>query len=522
MAGKRKKMSTIKQLLLMHQHGRGKKTIARALGMSKTTVKSYLHKLSLQKESIEELLKLDDPVLEARFHAGNPAYSDNRFDQMSENLEYYADELKRTGVTRKLLWDEYREKNQRGYSYAQFCFHLGQHLKNKTPTMVLQHNPGEKLFVDFAGKTMSYVDKDTGEIKKGQVFVACLPYSDYGFAVVVPSQQSGDFLYALGACLRYLGGVPLIVVPDNLKSAVTKADRYEPVINNLMEEFATHYKMEVMPTRARKPKDKAMVERHVNLVYTHVFARLRNHQLMDLTSLNKAVLERINDHNQTRMQRKPYSRQECFLSEEKPRLSPLPVTEYQVKTYRKYTIAQNNFIFLSQDKKYYSAPYIYTGKKVDVIYSRSLVKIYYQGEVIAQHFRCYDPKRLYVYEENHLCSSHKKYLERSPEYYITRAGYLSKNLKLMIEKKFDTTLPPEIMYRSCDGLLRLAKETDSEIFEKACGIALEHGNYSHKHLQNIIKYKTYEEQPEQGKKPLPTHENIRGKGYYAQQNLFNN
>lgn len=209
MAGKPKPMSQIKQLLQLYKQGKGKKTIARSLNISKNTVKVYLDKLEQAKLDIDLLLALDDPVLESRFHPGNPAYKDGRVGHLKDKLGYFMRELKRVGVTQKLLWEEYIDDYPQGYSRSQFCFHLSQHLLASKPSMVLQHKPGEKLYIDFAGKKLSYIDPQTGELIYCQVFVACLPYSDYSFAMAVASQSIGDFLYALGCCLEELGGCKL-------------------------------------------------------------------------------------------------------------------------------------------------------------------------------------------------------------------------------------------------------------------------------------------------------------------------
>jgi len=215
MAGKPKPMSQIKQLLRLHQQGKGKKFIARSLNLSRNTVKGYLEKTALFNVSIDHLLELEDPVLEAKFHSGNPAYKDDRFDYFKSKIEYFSKELKRTGVKRHLLWQEYLKEIPTGYSYSQFCFHLSQQLLTSKPSMVLKHNAGEKLFIDFAGEKLSYIDPVTGEVVACNVFAACLPYSDFSFAIAVRTQSISDFLYALERCLHSLGGVPMEVVPDN-------------------------------------------------------------------------------------------------------------------------------------------------------------------------------------------------------------------------------------------------------------------------------------------------------------------
>ena len=518
MAGKTKPMRQIKQLIQMHLNGQGRKAIARKLGISKNTVKSYLDKLKIMDCDATSLLELDEPVLEAKFHAGNPAYKDNnRYDYIKGNFDYFEKELKRTGVTRRLLWEEYRQANPKGYSYTQFCFHFKQQAVAKNPTMALQHKAAEKLYVDFAGKKMSYIDRETGEIIHCPIFIACLPYSDYGFAMAVRSQSVEDFIYALRTCLESLGGTTELLVPDNLKAAIIKANNYEPTINNVLEDFANHYNTTVLPARVAKPQDKALVEDQVKLFYTRVMAKLRNQQFLDLYSLNKAISTKMLDHNQTRMQQKPYCREEKFLADERPLLKPLPEQPFEVKYYREYKVAKNNHIYLTQDKHYYSVPYRWTGFNTKVIYTRSIVKIYIKGQLVAVHPRNKLPGQ-YTTVKEHLCSHHRHYLDRSPDYYRNKAKQISENLYKIIDALFNGGRPPEQNYRSCDGLFSLYRKTNPEIFNKACEIAIECNCYSYKYLLKVIdNLKKLPKQPEEeNQKPLPKHDNIRGKEYYKQ------
>ena len=255
MAGKLVVMSKIKQLLRLHQSGSSNREIARELGIDKGTVCDYIRKLKTLGITLDDLLLMDDPVLEGKFTAGTAAYTDKRFDDLKAMLPWLEKELGRKHVTRHLLWQEYLTKYPSGYRYTQFCFHLNQLQIARKPTAVLTHAAGEKLFVDFAGDTMTYIDIHTGEVITVQVFVACLPFSDYSFVMCVESQKTEDFLYALTCCLRALGGSPKILVPDNLKAAVVKADRYQPTLNRVMEDFANHYNMVVLPARAGHPRD---------------------------------------------------------------------------------------------------------------------------------------------------------------------------------------------------------------------------------------------------------------------------
>ena len=516
MAGKPKPMSQIKQLLHLHQQGKGIKFIARSLAISKNTVKAYLAKTAALGESIPQLLTLDDPVLEARYHAGNPAYKDERFEYLKSRFDYYGRQLKLVGVNRRLLWQEYRQQQPQGYSYTQFCFHLSQHQVARKPSMVLHHQPAEKLFIDFAGKKLSYTDPVTGEVIYCHVFTACLPFSDYGFAMAVRSQSLPDFLYALSCCLQQLGGVPQVLVPDNLKAAVTRASRYEPDINRALEDFANHYQTTVVPARVRRPRDKALVENQVKELYTRVFARLRHQQFLDLHSLNQAIQDKVREHNQTRMQQKPWSRQERFLSAEKHLLSALPQQTFELKYYRELKVARNNHVYLAQDKHYYSVPYTFIGTQVKVIYTRSMVRIYGKGEQVAVHVRSYQPGG-YTTSKEHLCSHHQQYLERSPEYYLQKARARSEAFYQLVEQLFGQGRYPEQVYRTCDGLLRLQGKAPAEEFDRACLLAIECRSHSYRFVRNVLENKmaSHVGEPAQSQ-PLPVHGNIRGRDYYAQ------
>lgn len=519
MAGKPKEMSEVKQILQMHKQGIGIKTTAVNIGISKNTVKSYLKKYRSSKLSLEALLKMEDYALEKVFHPGNPAYKDTRFDDLKADLDEYIEELKGVGVTKKLLWEEYRIANPEGYSLSQFAYHLAQHQLTKNPSMVLKHEPGEKLFVDFAGKKLSYIDRTTGEIIECQVFVACLPYSDYSFCMAVPSQRVDDFIYALTCCLESLGGSPKVLVPDNLKSAVVKSSKYEPTINKVLDDFANHYNMAVVPARVRKPKDKALVENQVKLIYSRVYAKIRKQEFFSLGDLNRAITEYTELHNQTRMQNRDYCREEHFLSHEKHLLEPLPEVPFEIKYYKQYKLAPNNHICLTEDKHYYSAPYQYIGKKLKVVYTRSMVRIYYQFNLLAVHERSYI-KGKYTTVKDHLCSTHQYYFNRSPEYYIKRARALSEVFGELVSLIFSQDRYPEQLYRSCDGLFSLQHNTSADTFDKACHIAIANGIYTYGFMQNLIKNKMTDQANTEPNTHLPKHSNIRGKEYYNNQLPF--
>jgi len=514
MANKLVVMSKIKQLLRMHLSGASNRKIARELGLDRGTVNDYIGKLKSGDMAIDALLLLDDPVLEGVFTAGTAAYTDKRFEDFKELLPWFEKELGRKHVTRHLLWQEYLTKHPSGYRYTQFCFHLGQQLIARKPTAILTHIAGEKLFVDFAGDTMEYIDIETGEVVKVQVFVACLPFSDYSFIMCVPSQKTEDFIHALTCCLRAFGGSPKILVPDNLKAAVIKADRHEPELNRVMEDFANHYQMVVLPARAGRPRDKASVENQVRIIYLRVYAKLRNHRFFSLDELNCAVFAKTLEHNQTRMQRKDYTREEKFLADEKHTLGALPPTDFLLKYYAQLRVSANNCIYLKRDNRYYSVPYIYIGQNVQVIYTRTTIKIYCQSECIATHSRVVGFG--YTVVKEHLCSSHQHYNHRNPDYYVETARKRSDALAEVIIRIFDhpKSQSPEVYYKTCDGLLSLCRKSDPVRFEKACRIALDNGEYGYKFIKALIEGKSLMmEAAELFPLPAPE-ENIRGKDYY--------
>lgn len=512
MSGKVTKMSKIKQLLQLHQQGKSNRKIAAALDINRGTVNDYVDKIKAYHLDIDELLSLAEPVLESKFKVGTAAYKQSRFEEFKALIPHFEKELSRKHVTRKIVWQEYLSTHPSGYRYTQFCFHLDQLLVARKPAAILEHAAGEKLYVDFAGDTMPYIDKDTGEILHAQVFVATLPYSNYTFIMAVASQSTDDFLHALSGTLSFFGGCPKIVVPDNLKAAVIKSDKYEPTLNQVMEDFANHYRFVVLPARSYKPRDKASVENAVRVVYQWVYARLRNRTFFSIEEINEAFTEEIRKYNQTRMQQKNYTREEKFLAEEKSALSPLPATSFEIKYYADLRVAANNCIYLGRDKHYYSVPHTYIGQKVSVIYTRSLVQIYCNGQSIATHQRSLGYG--YTTQSEHLCSSHQHYKARSPQYYIQTAEKRSPVLGELMQRIFEQPQIPETLFKRCDGLLNLQRKIDPLLFERACQIALDNNMLTYKFIQRLIENKTcfIEETPNQ--KPLPKHQNIRGRQYF--------
>lgn len=514
MAGTIIDMSRIKQLLQLKKAGVSNRQIARDLKMSRDKANEYVSRAENDPLGIDGLLKLDDPVLERRFHPGNPAYSDKRMDTFLRLLPDFVEQLSHKHVTRQLVWEDYRRLYPDGYGKSQFYFHLAQNLRaQKSPTSALPHEPGKELFVDFAGDTLCYVDVQTGEMVKVQTFVSTLACTDYTFAICVSSQKTEDFIYALGKALEFYGGVPQIVVPDNLKAAVIKADKYEPVLNKALDDMGNHYGFVTIPCQPVRPKQKAKVENQVQIIYHRIYARLRNRQFFSLEELNAAVSEFLACHNQTRMQQRPYTREEHFHAVEKPALRPLPDTPYQMKRYAEVTVQQNGHVYLSCDKHYYSVPYTLIGNRARIIFTTTLVKVYVKGQLVATHRR--DRSFGYTSVDSHLASNTLAFTKRSASYYKERAKGVSEPLLALFDSMFSRTsgsCPPEYYYRTCDMMLRLQRNYPENVFDEACEICLENGLLTGRKLENVIKTLQQAHQlRESVAVPEPTdHANMRG------------
>lgn len=520
MAGKRKEMSKIKQVLQLHRDGMSNRKIGATLGLYKGTVNSYVNAAKADNKTLDELLKMEEPALEHRLCGGNPAYSDPRFDQLRQKLEYIDRELGRKHMTMYLLWEEYRMEHPQGYGYTQFCYHVNQfRLARSTEVSFPFGNfreGGKEIYVDFAGDTMSYIDIDTGQQIPCQVFIACLPASDYGFAMAVPSQKVEDFLYAFSSCFRELGGVPCILVTDNLKASVIKADRYMPELNIIMEDFANHYGCVTIPTRAARPKDKSLVEDHVKLTYRRVYAPLRNETFFSLESLNLAIAAKMKLHNRKRMQRLSFTREERFLSIDKPNLKPLPPEDFEIKYRTELTVLTSSHVYLGRDKVYYSVPYLLIGVKVKVIYTRTMVYIYNpQGSRVATHLRIRKEGH-YVTIVAHMPSYYNDYVNLSPDKYIERASRISPLFEAIVRGVFsrNPSAIPETFYKSCDGLFHLQKTTEPALFEQACRVALEFNRCQYSFIKNLIESKCAGIKSKEPTLFPQTHANIRGREYY--------
>lgn len=519
MAGKLTNMNVIKQIIRLSQNGETKQGISHTLKVSRNTVKKYLQLIRVNGWQPDMLLLMEDKQLEDLFSSPDPPDKE-RYDHLDELLPTYEKELKRTGVNRWVLWGEYRQKYPNGYSYSQFCYHVQQYFRHKKVTMHFEHIAGDKLYIDFTGKKLSIVDRQTGEVKEVEVFVATLGYSQFTYVEALTSQKKEHFIEATQNALHYFKGVPRVLVCDNLKSAVTKASRYEADLNEDYLAMANHYAAAVLPARSRKPRDKALVEKHVSFVYSRIFAPLRDKVFYSIEELNQVIRELLEKLNNEPFQGREYSRREHFENQERHTLSSLPSERYELKEYAYATVLKTSHVQLSRDKHYYSVPYRYIGDKVTIAYTLSSVSIYYKNERIAYHRRNFK-KYGYTSVKEHLPSQHQFIAEWNPEKFTRWALTIDPIVEAFIKKVLEAKVYPEQAYRSCVGILSFDKKIGRERLVNACKRAAHFNTYNYKIIERIIQSK-HDQLPLEDEAPLqqslPLHENIRGASYYNNPN----
>jgi len=516
MAGIRITMSSLKQILLLKSLGTGKKTIARLTGVSKTTMNDYFDQIARKGYILQDLIRMDEPALEALFTNDKESEEITRYNTLKELFPYFSEELRKVGVNRMILWQEYKEKHPLGYSYSQFCYHYQQWATSSRTSLHIEQKPGDKVYVDFAGKKYPIVDRYTGEIREVEMLVATLGFSGLTYIEFCPSQKKEDFLHCLENAFQYFGGVPLACVPDNLKSGVTRASRYEPGIARDLEDLANHYGLAIVPTRSCKPQDKAWVERMVNIIYSRVYAVLRNDVFHDIGSLNQARLPLLDNHNTMKMQNRDDSRRSLFEREERHLLRPLPQDRFEIKTCLNLTVGTNYHVYLKRDRHYYSAPHRYCGKRCKVIYTARHVSIYLNGEQIAFHLRDYSSNR-YTTNPDHMPENHKYVLGLSPEKLLQRGKQIAPEVQQYIQAILNKPMYIEQAFRSCEGILSFSRKVGKDRLIAACRRGIKFNVFTYTFICNTIKNHFDNEEWEDQQltqSTLPLHDNIRGAQEY--------
>jgi len=490
--------------------------IARALNISRPMVDKYWRGFSESDLSFEAIEDIPDSVLINAIEKPRVKSSD-RYGELCKNFPDYVTDLKSRGVTLHLLWEEYKSEHPEGFQYSQFCYHFQIWRNGSEVGMHIKHKAGDKMFVDYAGDRMCYVDGKTGKEIQVETFVAILGGSGLTYAETSESQEKENWIRSNERAFHYFGGSSSAIVPDNLRSAVTRADRYEPDINLDYAEFAEHYSTVIIPARVREARDKALVENAVRLVYQRIYAPLRNRTFYSLEELNEAVWERLEEHNNKKLQRMPISRRELFERAERSALTALPPQQFAMKTTKWVTVQFNYHAELRDDLHYYSVPYYLYRKepktKVKMVFDDRIVAIYYDNVRIVQHRRDRTPNE-YTTLPEHMPAKHRVYAEWSPERFERWARSIGNEVAHVIKKVLATRKHPEQAFKACMGILNLAGKHGDERLNRICKRANEFGTTSVKRIQNMINLDLEQENQQQLFPPIQDHENIRGPEYY--------
>jgi transposase len=483
--------------------------VARSCDVSSSTVSDCIGRAAVAGLGWPLPAELDDAGLEAKLY---PADSSNR-NKATPDFQHVHRELRRKGVTLELLWQEYRALHPEGYGYSRFCDLYRDFSKSLDVVMRQSHAPGEKLFVDFAGMKLAITDPQTGEVHDAEVFVAAMGASSFTYAEALPSQELRHWLSAHVHAFEYLGGVPRVTVPDNLKAGVTKPSFYDPEINRSYQDLAEFYGTVVIPTRVRKPRDKSKVENAVQQVERWVLAPLRNQRFFSFSEANREMLERLAWLNNRPLSKLDGTRRMLFEQLDKPALGALPAKRFELPEW-KSNVGVNIDYHIEFDRHYYSVPYALVRKRVDVRATDLTIECFHQGQRVASHPRSFVAGKHSTLPE-HRPRAHRHFAEWSPSRLIRWASTVGPGTADVVRFIIENKRHPEQGYRSALGVIRLAGRYGKERVEQASLRAAALHSMSYATIHSLLKT-GLERQPmaTTPSTPLPEHDNVRGPDYY--------
>jgi len=490
-------------LRLKFEAGLSDRAVASAVGASRSTVQECLRRVREAGLGWPLPEGLDEASLLARLYRVTPA-------PITVPLPDFAQierELARRGVTRELLWREYKSAHPDGLQYTAFCNHYRRWQARQSPVLRQVHAPGDKLFVDYAGHTMPVVDRATGEVKHAQLFVAVLGCSNYTFAEATASQTLPDWLGSHTRALRYFGGVPRAIVPDNLKSGVTRAHRYEPDLNPAYQDLAEHYGVAILPARVRKPRDKAKVEAGVLICERWILARLRDRTFFSLAALNDAITGLLEDLNTRPFKKLEGSRRSRFEQLEREALRPLPPRPYEFGEWKKAKVHPDYHIEVG--RSYYSVPYKLIGAHVDVRLTAHMLEVFHASRLVATHRRDSQRGRFHTLDD-HRPPAHVAIIDNTLARLLERATRIGPATREVILMQARHRKHVEETLRSAQGILRLAQDFSPGELEQACTRALALQAFSYRTVRTLLKAPPPAVQPSLDL----VHPNLRGPEYF--------
>jgi transposase len=507
----------IRQLLQLKMNGESNRSCAELLQINRNTINAYVVVIKETSLAYDQLFLKTDLELRELFPQADTKDA-TRYKTLIEYLpQVYADRSL-PGFTLRNCWTSYKETYPTGYGFTQFADHYKRLYKRKKASMVQVHVAGETVFVDYAGKKAKIVDKETGEIIEVELFVGILPWSNYTFVEASYSQKKEDFIGSMNRCLSFFGGSPIAVVSDNLKSAVTRASKYESYINKTFKSFGVHYNTVIHPARPYKPKDKALVEGAVKLAYQRILFPIRNMTFFSLDELNIEIRKRLDVHNRTNFQDRDCSRLDLFMQTEKQLLRPLPSQHFLMREYKWVKVNLSAHVKLGEDKHYYSVPAELVGKKLEMQYSQETVEVYRESKRIALHKR----QRFagYSTRKEHLEKDHQEYSKWNENYFIEKAQSIGPTCQQFIKKLIESKQYPPQAFRQAHGVMVLKRLYENQRIENACRIGLLAQKYSYKEIEQILQKgldlnyrELFEDAQPHASSHIPQHDNIRGNHY---------
>ena len=509
-------MAKDKEILDALKDDKSQRFMAATLGVSRNTAAKVIQAYQESGLSMDDVEGMDSGELHRRLFpklATTPAIH-------LPDYVYVHKELLKPGVTLKLLWNEYSAGcNQSGLlhlQYSQFCKLYRDFVDRHHLTMHIQHKPGDKLMVDWAGTTMPLYNSVTGSVTKAYIFVGTLPFSMYCYAEACPDMKESSWINANIHMVHFLGGATRLLVPDNLKTGIISNRKHEdPVANRSYQEFAEHYHMALLPARVLTPKDKAAVEGNVGKITTHIIARLRNEKFFDLAEMNAAISECLDEFNRAPFEKRDGSRQSVFDEEELSFLQVLPKIPYEYAWWKQATVQLNYHIGLEYQN--YSCPYTYARKRVDVRVAQNLVEIFYQGQRIASHPRLYGKRGQYSTVVEHMPPNHQLYSEWDSKRFRRWAKKTGDSTYIVIDRLLTSYRVEEQAYKGCLSLLKLCDKYGSKRLELACGEALKQVPLPRYNIINRILVTGQDQKvPHLQQSPAPSeHAFMRGSAYYG-------
>lgn len=498
----------------------GIKSISSAFEISRNTVRRYVRMYEESGIAAEKLPQLSDSKLAEMFAipGAREHRPSRRHIELEALLTEYAARLSRKGMTAKKLYEEYRQTCPDGYGHSAFGMKLRQFMLQTNAIGHVEHRAGDQMYIDFAGDRLQIVDESTAEVIKVEVFVAILPCSQYTYCEAVPTQKKEDLIRACENAIHFWGGAPAAIVPDNLRSAVSRSDRYEPIINVDFAAFAEHYGCAVVPARVRHPKDKALVENAVKLMYRTVYVDLEGMVFHDLESLNAAIRESLKRFNDRNLTRRKESRRQLFESIEKDALRPLPSRRHQMKQRTVATVQRNSYVTLN--KHHYSVPVQYMGKRVELVYDADTIDIFHGFTHVATHHRD-DTPYAYTRKDAHNLPGRKGSYESDIEELLERAAQIDNIVVLYMHAVISDKRYPELAFRACRGIMNLEKKYGQDRLVSGCAAAMDAHRYNISDMIDILDsgadadYLPGSDQSDETVLTTPAHRNIRGKEYYA-------